>query len=185
MMTGFQSSAQPQTHAGLARGGRRPRADAAHQLQARVSFRAGSGCASAAARQADAVDGPIAEIGGDSHQYLFGGITGLAGELGSTVCVCDTGPADGTCNRKTHEIKRAQRLSANARLAAAIHEFSHALVGADEQTPKLTYAQKELVVESRIAESLSRMTQAPAAARSTSPGRRQRSRSRDRVACGP
>jgi antirestriction protein ArdC len=91
---------------------------------------------------------PIAEISGDSHQDLFAGIVGLAGEIGYTVCVCDTGPADGTCNRTTHEIKIAERLSPNGRLAAAIHELSHALVGADEQAPKLTYAQEELVVES-------------------------------------
>jgi hypothetical protein len=91
---------------------------------------------------------PIAEIAGDSHQHLFAGITRLAGELGYTVCVCDTGPADGTCNRKTHEIKIAERLSPNGRLAAGIHELSHALVGSDEQAPKLSYAQEELVVES-------------------------------------
>jgi antirestriction protein ArdC len=91
---------------------------------------------------------PIAEISGDSHQQLFADITRLAGEIGYTVCVCDTGPADGTCNRKTHEIKIAQRLSANDRLAAGIHELSHALVGADKHPPKLTYAQEEVVVES-------------------------------------
>ena len=91
---------------------------------------------------------PVEEITGDSHQHLFAGITDLAGELGYTVCVCDTGPADGTCNRKTREIKIAERLSPNGRLAAGIHELSHALVGADQQAPKLTYAQEELVVES-------------------------------------
>ena len=72
----------------------------------------------------------------------------MAGELGYTVCVCGTGPADGTCNRKTREIKIAERLSPNGRLVAGIHELSHAMVGADEQAPKLSYAQEELVVES-------------------------------------
>ena len=61
---------------------------------------------------------------------------------------CDTGEADGTCNRKTREIKIAERLSPNGRLVAGIHELSHALVGADKEAPKLTYAQEELVVES-------------------------------------
>jgi N-terminal domain of anti-restriction factor ArdC len=61
---------------------------------------------------------PIAETTGDSHQHLLAAITELAGELGYTVSVCDTGPADGTCNRQTHEIKIAERLSPNGRLAA-------------------------------------------------------------------
>jgi antirestriction protein ArdC len=91
---------------------------------------------------------PIAEITGDSHERLFAGVTRLAEELGYTVCVRDTGPADGTCNRETREIKIAERLSPNGRLAAGIHELSHALVGADQKAPKLTYAQEELVVES-------------------------------------
>jgi len=91
---------------------------------------------------------PIAEITGDSHEHLFARIIRLADELGYTVCVCDTGPADGTCNRKIRRVEIAERLSANGRLAAAIHELAHALVGADEEAPKLTYAQEELVVES-------------------------------------
>ncbi|HXO10601.1 MAG TPA: ArdC family protein [Solirubrobacteraceae bacterium] len=91
---------------------------------------------------------PIAEITGDSRKHLFARIIRLADELGYTVCVCDTGPADGTCNRKIRRVEIAERLSANGRLAAAIHELAHALVGADEEAPKLTYAQEELVVES-------------------------------------
>ena len=91
---------------------------------------------------------PIAEITGDSHQHLLAAITQLADELGYTVSLCETGPADGTCNRRTREIEIAERLSPNGRLVAGIHELSHALVGADEQAPKLTYAQEELVVES-------------------------------------
>ena len=63
---------------------------------------------------------PIAEITGDSHQHLFTGIARLARELGYTVCVCDAGAADGTCNRKTREIEIAERLSPNGRLAAGI-----------------------------------------------------------------
>jgi hypothetical protein len=91
---------------------------------------------------------PIEQITGDSHQHLFAAITKLAGELGYTVCVCDTGDADGTCNRRTREIKIAERLSPNGRLVAGIHELSHALVAAYHQAPKLTYAQEELVVGS-------------------------------------
>ena len=45
--------------------------------------------------------------------------------------MCDTGAPDGTCNRQTPGIEIADRLSPNGRLAAGIHELSHALVGAD------------------------------------------------------
>jgi hypothetical protein len=91
---------------------------------------------------------PIEQIIGDSHQELFAGIPRLAGELGYTLRICDTGEADGTCNRTTREIEIAERLEPNARLVAGIHELAHALVGAHTDAPSLSYAQEELVVES-------------------------------------
>jgi N-terminal domain of anti-restriction factor ArdC len=91
---------------------------------------------------------PIAQITGDSHQSMFATIVKLAEEIGYSVVVCDTGRADGTCHRQTREIKVADRLALNGRLAAGIHELAHALVGDDDDAPKLSYAQEELVVES-------------------------------------
>lgn len=61
---------------------------------------------------------PIAEICGDSHESLFAAVVTLAGEIGYSVSVCDTGRADGTCNRVTRRIKVAEWLSPNGRLAA-------------------------------------------------------------------
>jgi hypothetical protein len=90
---------------------------------------------------------PIEDITGDSHEHLFAAVVSLAGEIGYSMTVCDTGRADGTCNRQTRQIKVADRLAPNGRLLAAIHELAHALVGL-EPDAKLTYAQEELVVES-------------------------------------
>jgi hypothetical protein len=91
---------------------------------------------------------PIEEITGDSHKKLFAAVVSLAGEIGYRVTVCDTGLADGTCNRQTRQIKVADRLASNGRLVAGIHELAHAFVGDDQDAPQLTYAQEELVVES-------------------------------------
>ena len=93
---------------------------------------------------------PIEEITGDSHENLFAAVVSLAGEIGYSVTVCDTGRADGTCNRQTRQIKVADRLASNGRLAAGIHELAHAFVGDDQDAPKLTYAQEEIVVESIV-----------------------------------
>jgi len=91
---------------------------------------------------------PIAEIRGDSHEDLIANLIDLAGEIGYTVSISDTGRADGTCNSKTRRIAIAQRLEANGRLAALIHELAHALVAIDADAPTLDYAQGELVAES-------------------------------------
>jgi hypothetical protein len=91
---------------------------------------------------------PIAEIRGDSHERLLCTVLSLAQEIGYRVTIGDSGRAEGTCNRQTRQITIAERLAPNGRLAAAIHELAHALVGEDEAAPKLTYAQEELVVES-------------------------------------
>jgi hypothetical protein len=78
---------------------------------------------------------PIEEITGDSQEDLFAAVVSLAGEIGYSVTVCDTGRADGTCNRQTRQIKVADRLASNGRLAAGIHELAHAFVGDDQDAP--------------------------------------------------
>jgi hypothetical protein len=93
---------------------------------------------------------PIAEIRGDSHEWLLGAVIGLAQEIGYRVAIGDSGRAEGTCNRQTRQITIAEHLAPNGRLAAAIHELAHALVGEDDAAPKLTCAQEELVVESVV-----------------------------------
>jgi len=91
---------------------------------------------------------PIAEVGGDSHENLMASVIGVAAQIGYTVQVGDTGRADGICNTQTHRIEIAERLQANGRLVALIHELAHALVAIDTDPPSLDYAQGELVAES-------------------------------------
>ncbi len=91
---------------------------------------------------------PVAEITGDSHQQLIARLTELAGEIGYTVQVSDTGVADGLCRIRDRQIEVAERLSPNGRLVALIHELAHALVAVDDQAPELDYAEGELIAES-------------------------------------
>ncbi len=91
---------------------------------------------------------PIAPVGGDSHENLMASVIGVAAQIGYTVQVGDTGRADGICNTQTHRIEIAERLQANGRLVALIHELAHALVAIDTDPPSLDYAQGELVAES-------------------------------------
>lgn len=91
---------------------------------------------------------PILEIRGDSHQDLIASLIALAAEIGYSVQIGDIGPADGICNTNTRRIEVAERLQANGRLVALIHEVAHALVAIDPDAPDLDYAQGELVAES-------------------------------------
>lgn len=91
---------------------------------------------------------PIAEIRGDSHHELLPRLAKLSAELGYTFAIGDAGEADGQCNTKTKAIVVAERLDANGRVLAGIHEIAHALVAEDDDAPKLTYAQGELIAES-------------------------------------
>jgi antirestriction protein ArdC len=91
---------------------------------------------------------PIAEIRGDSHEDLIAALVGLAREIGYAVTFGDTGPADGICNAQSKRIVLAERLEANGRLVALIHELAHALVAEDRDAPRLDYAQGELIAES-------------------------------------
>lgn len=94
------------------------------------------------------LDAPIAEISGDSHHELLPRLANLSGELGYTFTVSDAGPADGRCNTKAKTIVVSERLDPNGRVVAGIHELAHALVAEDDDAPKLTYAQGELIAES-------------------------------------
>ena len=92
---------------------------------------------------------PIAEITGDSHEHLIAGSASSPASSATRSCVCDTGPADGTL--QPQDASRSRSPSGwrpTASSSPLIHELAHALVGADEQAPKLAYAQEELVVES-------------------------------------
>jgi hypothetical protein len=76
---------------------------------------------------------PIAEITRDSHERLIARLTELAGEIGYTVQIADTGAADGTCHTGQRHIRIAERLAPNSRLLALIHELADALVAVDDQ----------------------------------------------------
>ena len=91
---------------------------------------------------------PVAEITGDSHERLIARLIELAGEIGYTVEIADTGAADGTCHTGQRQIRIAERLAPNGRLVAFIHELAHALVAVDDQAPELDYAEGELIAES-------------------------------------
>ena len=90
----------------------------------------------------------MAEITGDSHERLIARLIELAGEIGYTIEIADTGAADGTCHTGQRHIQIADRLAPNGRLVALIHELAHALVAVDDQAPKLDYAEGELIAES-------------------------------------
>jgi hypothetical protein len=92
----------------------------------------------------------IAEIAGDSHDELLPRLAKLSAELGYTFTVGDAGPADGQCNIKAKTIVVAERLDPNGRVVAGVHEVAHALVAEDDEAPKLTYAQGELIAESVV-----------------------------------
>jgi hypothetical protein len=91
---------------------------------------------------------PMAEIKGDSHADLLSEVVSLAGDIGYTVEICDTGRAEGLCYRDRKLVTIADRLAPDGQLAVGIRELAHALVAIDELAPQLTYAEGELVVES-------------------------------------
>lgn len=90
---------------------------------------------------------PQTRLHGDSHGHLFASLVGLAGELGYTMTVeSECHGADGYCNRQARHIAIAEGLDPNARVATAVHELAHALVGLEQAS--FSYAQEELIVES-------------------------------------
>jgi hypothetical protein len=91
---------------------------------------------------------PVAEITGSSHERLIARLIDVAGEIGYTVQITDTGAADGICHTGQRQISIAERLAPNGRLVALIHELAHALVAVDDQAPQLDYAEGELIAES-------------------------------------
>jgi antirestriction protein ArdC len=94
------------------------------------------------------LEAPGREIVGATHEDLIGPLIVLAGEIGYTVAFEPTSRGDGYCVPKAKRIVVVDRLEANARLAVLIHELGHALLRAEPDAEKLSYAQEELVVES-------------------------------------
>jgi hypothetical protein len=71
------------------------------------------------------LEAPVAEITGDSHQHLIDQLIALAGEIGYTVKVADTGAADGICHTGKRHIVIAQRLAPNGRMSAHLRKHPH------------------------------------------------------------
>lgn len=125
--------------------GQRPRAS--YKLVSEFAPR--SGRAAPAAAKPAPLTAPIAEISGDSHHTCSAASPSSLASW-ATPSRMRHRPCRRDVQPQTHEIKIAERLSPNGRLVAGIHEPFHALVGADHQAPKLSYAQEELVVESIV-----------------------------------
>jgi hypothetical protein len=101
----------------------------------------------------------MAEILGDSHADWLADLGQLVTEIGYRMCIADTGNAEeGNPPRSRNLIEISDRLAANGRLAAGIHEVGHALVALDPLAPKLTSAEEELIVESVVFSSCQGLT---------------------------
>jgi hypothetical protein len=81
------------------------------------------------------------------HEELVAELVSLADDIGYVVSFGDTGPAEGICHPESKRIAVAERLEANGRVVALIHELAHALVAQDPDAPRLDYAQGELIAE--------------------------------------
>lgn len=97
------------------------------------------------------LDPPREPIDGDSLAWLFEPLCDFGELIGSPVRI-EEGDVDGSYDTKDRRIRVnpvGPDLSANARVAVTIHEEAHALVRSDreEDDPKLTYAEEEVVVE--------------------------------------
>lgn len=92
-------------------------------------------------------------ITGDGLAHLLDPLSQLAGSVGYAFRVEEIdGRAEGLCHRGEKWIaveKVGENFSPNAQIAVGIHELAHALVVVDRQEndPKLTRAQEEVVVE--------------------------------------
>ena len=99
------------------------------------------------------LDPPGQPIGGDGLADLFAPLCAFGASIGSPIGVEEiAGSARGYYVPVTKRIvvdAISEGFSANAQIATAIHELAHALVRCDRQEddPKLTYAEEEVVVE--------------------------------------
>jgi antirestriction protein ArdC len=99
------------------------------------------------------LDPPSEPIAGDSIAYLFEPLAAFGASIGFPVSVEEIpGAALGYCDPGKGKIgveAISAGFSANAQVAAAVHELAHALVRCDrrEADPDLTYAEEEVVVE--------------------------------------
>ena len=95
---------------------------------------------------------PVADVEGESLAGLFTPLSALAGEIGFSVDLEESvrGGALGYCAPAAKKIGISGELSGNGRVKTLVHEVAHALVRTDRQDddPKMSYAQEELVVES-------------------------------------
>jgi antirestriction protein ArdC len=88
---------------------------------------------------------PRAPVDGDSHASLLPTLERFCAEIGYPVTYASVGAsADGYCSHKAREIVVSDELSPNGRLATAIHEAGHALLGHDSD---LSRDEEELTVE--------------------------------------
>jgi len=89
-------------------------------------------------------------IEGDSLVALLDPLARLAAGIGYAIAFESLDGPDGLCDHGARRIAVERDLAPNGQVAACAHELAHALVRVDRQDddPKLTYAQEELVVES-------------------------------------
>ena len=140
--------AQPQAHPGVARRRRRPRRAAPRDLQARQRLRPGPGARAAAPGDPGAAGGADRRDPRRQPRRAAAAPRPLSAELGYTFTIGDAGAGRRPCDTKAKAIVVAERLDPNGRVVAGIHELAHALVAEDDDAPKLTYAQGELIAES-------------------------------------
>jgi antirestriction protein ArdC len=97
------------------------------------------------------LDPPGEPITGDGLSYLFPVLCEFGETIGSTIRIED-GFGDGAYSLEDGGIRVrpvSEKFSANAQVAAAVHELCHALLRSDRQDddPELTYGEEEVVVE--------------------------------------
>lgn len=97
------------------------------------------------------IDCPIVEVVGDELVWCIEPLVEFAGSIGSAVSFVEMcAERGGSYDTVSFDIEINSSRSNNAQVKTLIHELSHALVRAepDEDDPKLSYAEEELVVES-------------------------------------
>lgn len=92
---------------------------------------------------------PIEPLTGDAVADRIPALDQLAADIGVTVTVHDTRPADGSYTHRQRSIRIGEHLEPSGAAAVRIHELGHALVRLDrtDGDPQLDYASEEIVVE--------------------------------------